>query len=83
MTTTRTDLLNLVNHKYRQEMLTDARFKATIDVALSGSTSRDVLALLVGGLAASCRDTSSIRQELVEMIKRHAVTNPQFQNGDN
>jgi endonuclease III len=70
-------LTNLVRHKYQREMLHDARFKNTIDVALSGSTDDDVLALLVAGLAASCRDAAYLRDEMVQVIERHGGMNPQ------
>jgi len=64
-------LTNLVRHTYLTEMRHNARFKNTIDVALSGSTDGDVLALLVKGLAAACHGEDAIRQEMIQLLQRH------------
>lgn len=63
-------LHQLVGTSHVQTYGTNARFRATIDAALHGSTRDDVMALLVRGLAEACHDTESMRAELQSLIER-------------
>lgn len=63
-------LHQLVGASHSQTYCNSARFRATIDAALHGSTRDDVMALLVRGLAEACQDTEAMRTELQELIER-------------
>lgn len=63
-------LIDLVGESHAKIYMTNARFRATIEAAVHGSTGDDVMALLVRGLAEACRDTESMRDELQRVIER-------------
>ena len=69
-------LTNLVRNKYGTLYDANARFKNTVDGALAGNTDNDVLALLVAGLATSCREAADMRRDLIELIARTTIPYP-------
>lgn len=68
-------LHQLIATSHVREYSHNARFRATIDAALHGSTNDDVMALLVRGLADSCNDTETMRGELKRTIERTPMPN--------